>query len=413
MRGLLARNMGWFFAGSCTSSGSSTTVVDDKIQRYGVGRLGQKWLKILDGNRAGEITRISSVSGSVITVSPELTGAPGSGALYEIYEYDPTDMDDMLADAGRALYPDIYLPIRSEVLIVDNLLENPSMENVTGSNIDNWTASGSGSLAIETSRVFHGARSALLTGSGASKYLTQDIPTNSKGLVGATITFRAWVWTTSASGGRLNINWQSAATTTNGSYHTGDGSWRELTVSGVIPADATRITLECEAADTAAVYFDLAWGHAGKPKYRYAIPTEIIQGPHYVSMQHTDGVPDGIYDRLGQYQRPTRGRMLRLEGMGIISAPTTDAGTIEIGEPRLRVLVDKAAAIFHRRMANEFPDQREKHRESAAEWENVTAVALTRPGIKMLPMASWRSLGVYHTDEDEDGRYLVFDVMRG
>ncbi len=412
LRQLLAETMGRFFLGSRTSGGSSTTIVDSKIQRFDAGGLRNLWILITSGALDGELSRISSISGSTITVSPTFTRTPPPGTTYEIHQYDPTDAHAVLSAAGRALYPDIYLPLRNEDLIVDNLLSNPSMENVTGTDIDNWSESSSGTMTIETSRVVHGSRSALLVGSGASKYLTQSIPTNTKELVGATITCRAWVWTTSASGGRLNINWGGAATTTNGSYHTGDGSWQQLTVSGTIPVDATSITMELEAAAGASVYFDVAWGHTGKAVHRYTIPTEFIQGPHFVSVQQNSGMPEGLYRRFGEDEAPKRGRILRLEGMGIISAPTTDAGTIEIAEPRLRVLVDKAAAIYSRRLARMFPDRRAELIADAAEWEQVSAAALTRPGIKMQPMASWRSLGVYHTDEDADGRYLVFDVVR-
>jgi hypothetical protein len=131
LRELLGRSAGFFFDSTTTSQGNSggTTLIDTAILKYDTAELADKWLLQTSGNNDGEARRITSVSSSTITVTSAYTNRVESGVTYEIVTHDPDTMQDALQQAGRTIYPDLYLKLTDETIIVDNLLANSSFED--------------------------------------------------------------------------------------------------------------------------------------------------------------------------------------------------------------------------------------------------------------------------------------------
>ena len=126
LRDLLGNAVGYWFASTTTSAGNAggTTIVDTNIQRFDSVRLIDRWLLITSGTNAGEARRISSITTFTITVGLAYTGQVASGVTYEIMTFDPDIMTASLEQAMRLAYPRLYLPLRNETLVVDNLLPN-------------------------------------------------------------------------------------------------------------------------------------------------------------------------------------------------------------------------------------------------------------------------------------------------
>ena len=165
-----------------------------------------------------------------------------------------------------------------------------------------------------------------------------------------------------------------------------------------------------EVADGNTGYFDAAW-LAVDPLYKYTLPTSITFGPHYVTQQADRYNPDGPYHPIGRDGTPTKGRILRLEGLGMLSRPTTDAGTVEVGEPHISIINAYALMFFNRLLlANSAQQQRDRFSQDMVMWGKeanslITEIARPRIGAK-------RSDGTWHTEEDSGGRYLIFDRNR-
>ena len=95
----------------------------------------------------------------------------------------------------------------------------------------------------------------------------------------------------------------------------------------------------------------------------------------------------------------------------MLSRPTTDAGTVEVGEPHISIINAYALMFFNRLLlANAAQQQRDRFSQDMVMWGKeasslITEIARPRIGAK-------RSDGTWHTEEDSGGRYLIFDRNR-
>ena len=152
---------------------------------------------------------------------------------YELHRYDPVVKLDSITRAAEELFPDLYLSLVDETLVVDDLLSNSDFETFASSAFTNWTAIGSPTLSAETSRVVHGDQSAkLIAASGAIDALDQNLFTavNINDVEGKTLHFKGWVWASAASAARLQVTFDGS-TYTSGSYHAGDDEWEDPDLS--------------------------------------------------------------------------------------------------------------------------------------------------------------------------------------
>jgi hypothetical protein len=83
----LASHTGFFFSGTTTSTGTSTTIVDTSIVRYDVNILVNKWVYIITATESsivGQSRRIASVASSTITLDSACAATTTGGDTYLI-----------------------------------------------------------------------------------------------------------------------------------------------------------------------------------------------------------------------------------------------------------------------------------------------------------------------------------------
>jgi hypothetical protein len=248
------------------------------------------------------------------------------------------------------------------------------------------------------------------SGSAVLRYY-QDLSLDSlDGIAGVTAVFKAWAYATAASKVRIIIDF--GASESNSDYHGGDSEWEQLSVSVAVPTDATQIRITLEVAASATGYFDLAWA-AVDPVYRYTVPTTIISGPTRILQQHNEALPKGPYYPIPEGSAPTQGRILRLEGKGVLSRPSTEAGTTEIAEPRLSLFRAYAALKLVELLGEQTASEQITALESRmGRWEKTVARLSGQAGIRMpnLPVHSFA--GVWSRSEDASGKYIEAIVSR-
>lgn len=169
-----------------------------------------------------------------------------------------------------------------------NFVLNGNMESWrdgTSSAPTRWALVGaSATVAQDTTNFKYGIFSAGVTRVGTDCYLQQVVDTNNgygpiAAWQGKTITVGAWVRATVADRARVAIN--DGVGTSNSSYHTGDSTFRFLSVTRTIDSSATalNIRLVVDTGDTTAQFdgVTLARGSAALTDFTPAGPGTIIQ----------------------------------------------------------------------------------------------------------------------------------------
>ena len=117
----------------------------------------------------GQVRRVSSYVADPDNPTPIMQSAFSeqikSGITVILHRFNPVDKKNVIRQAILELYPDLFLPIRDETLIVDNLLTNSGFETFASSAFTGWTTVGSPTLTLETTRVMHGSGSAKIVSS--------------------------------------------------------------------------------------------------------------------------------------------------------------------------------------------------------------------------------------------------------
>ena len=408
---MLGRATGLFVSGTTDGTGSTTTVVDAvQIYRYDVNTLKNKWLYILDSsndtvdNTSRRISDIHASNGT-ITVDAAFSAIPGSGVAYYITAHDPDIMRDSLQQAARTLYPHISLPTQDETIVVDNLLANWDFENwdSTGSNnavATSWAIKGSTPQTNdEASFVTHGSYSIKITGTGSDQGVEQNIISVTGVNINETeskiLHVRGWVWCDVADAARLRVTYDGS-TFDNSNYHSGSAEWEGpalMYIDSAIDFTASsteEMTISCEVTNGNTAYFDgvVAWIDN---VHTYDLPSTVIRGPHKVSIQAHQSEPNGDYVPLST---PHPGRILRIEHMGTLTAPTASA-SIEIDESRGELLIAQAAAHMFHTLSMTDSGNSAVHMQNAGIWQNRTDRLLAQPGMGMKGMSaherkSWR-----------------------
>lgn len=414
LRELLAREVGWYFSGTA-SSGSTSTLADntsDGFARIPDNILKGKWVHIVTdagGSAAapeGDTRKISGISTVTATVDTNFSAAVASGDTYEILPHDVYYYNDAIFEAIRKVYPDLYLELIDETLVVDNLLDNWDFETTTaGPAFTSWSSVGTPTLTEVTSRFIHGTQSAGIEATGATEGLEQDIFTsvNVNEVVGKALHVRGWVWCATADSARLRVT-HDGSTFDNSNYHAGDDEWEYLRIDSSVDAGADEMTVSCEVAAGITAYFDavVAWvTYVSK----YTLPTTFLTAPHRVSVQADLNDPAGHYVPL--VGCPLPGAILRFEGKGLLSVPTTGTGTTEVSENQAELIVALAASVFHRRVATLDLSASDEHRGEAERWANHVDLLRRRPGVRMAGMPAFiPKHGDYRYSADSSGRYF-------
>lgn len=413
LRQRLGEATGGWLGSTSTSAGAAggTTIVDTALQGYEDDTFLNWWAMCTSGTNSGEVRRVSSFTSSsgTVTVGTAFGAQVATSVTYELMRINPTWMNLAISRAAEELYPHLYLPIRDETLVVDNLLANPDFETFAGGAFTGWTTVGSPTLTQDTSIVWHSSGAAKIVAGGSAGQLTQAPTLTVEEIVGYSVLFKAWVYCTAADTARLRLDWDGT-NFENGNYHTGADQWEHLYVQGGVPSTATQVKAICETVASGTAYFDAAW-MVIYPIYKYTIPTSI-RSLRYVTMQYAEDTVDAPYYRIVS---PTRGHRLRLEGMGLLTRPATDAATMEIDGERVDLLTSYAAKWLMRAAAGNphisaLP--RDVLLSEQGRWESEAARMLATPGYRMPRMGMEMSRGVWHTEEDASGQYIILDQPR-
>ena len=374
---------------------------------------------ITSGDASGEKKKVKrdggfTASSGTLTVDSAFSAQIATGVTYELHRWDPGDIDNAIRAAARLVYPHLYLPIRDESLVIDGLLLNNQFETFSGG-FTRWTEVGSPTVTAETTIVWHGTNSAKIVASGAAGQLTQAPTINIHKLTTKKARFAKRVYATAASVARIRLDFDGS-TFENHDYHSGADQWERQEIEVDIPDAATQVKAICEVADGGTAYFDSGAGDDlfidGHHIYKYTLPTTIVDMPTRVTEQYIRDHPRGPYYAIGRDNYPTKGRILLVEGPGILSQPTTDVGTIEVGAPHKELLLARARWWFWNTQANDLAArevQRYKDLAADARAEYMEMVDSKRyrmapPTVTLHP--EW------HYEEDASGKYIVFDVAR-
>lgn len=385
------------------------------------------YVRIADSSSSSdqEVRRVKSYSevgadgdSPTLQVEQPFTGGQiASGTAYELHRYDPRLKRTTINRSIRELYPTIYLPIRDESITIDNLLSNQGFEdwNTALNAADSWTNVNSPTVSRESgSNVFHASFSAKIVGpSGNVGQLTQAPTVNINEVTGLTVLFRARVKTNAANQARLRLDFDGSDITS-GSYHSGDNHFEQLVVTATIPTTATQVKCICEVSADDTAYFDRAYLII-TPLYEYSLPSSLISLPHYITMQFNESDVKGNFFPFKENSSPIAGRLLRVEGMGALSQPTTDTETIEIGEPQTDLVAAYAKMLFWRQMASparSAQHERQGYLDAAQDAREEAATLAAKPGMKTPRMGSGQRVGTWHTEANSSGKILIFERTR-
>ena len=420
LRKALSEAIGDYQAFAATSDGNDakTSLVSSTLKNYSGGAddgaFEEQFFLGTSGANSGESKRcalyIANASdGPTAILQDALANQTTSADTFELHRYDPDLKHTAINRALAELFPILYKPIRDETLVVDNILSNNDFETAGGTTFSDWTEVNSPTVSIETSRVFHGTNSAkVIAGAGAVGQLTQTLDVNINELAGKTATFKVRVWTNGSSQARLSIDWGTSTET--GDYHAGNSSWHLLSVVTAVPEDATQVQVTCEVAASQTAYFDTGW-FAVEQVHRLTVPSDIVRGPMYVTQQYNEDMVDGAYYPIPRGTSPTTGRIIRLQGMGLLSRPTSEEGTTEIGEPQLNLVTAYAAMVlFQTLMMRSATEQRTNLTENIRYWQAEVQRLSNQVGIRMRALGAARGQNAWHIEDDVDGRYLIFDI---
>lgn len=139
-----------------------------------------------------------------------------------------------------------------------NLLKNGDFERWdagTSTSPTGWLLGGGGALGIarEATEVKTGTYSAKLT-FGTNDYYFYQYLQNPTTFIGKTITFNAWIKTSTASHARLRISTNIASAL--GNYHTGSGTWELMSIQYTVPSGTTSIWAAIDLVTSGIAYAD-------------------------------------------------------------------------------------------------------------------------------------------------------------
>jgi hypothetical protein len=312
-----------------------------------------------------------------------LTGTTTAADTYEISRWKNADLFGALNQSRIELYPnlsilkDIYLYTEEnqrrytiptsinrvyQVRLSDevstdsdeNILEsedlNPNFEEWTGTTTcDHWTASNV-TLAHNDDEDFvwdddHSCE--CLVAATTTGTLTNTI-TNFAYYSGMKMSFKIMAYCGVAS--RLRASISDGTTTTYSSYHSGNG-WEELTVSAVMQATPTAVTVGAyllSGATAVTFYLDsaiLTMGqnavNAGeRPVYNWKQADTVLELPY----------------------TPAMNQRIHLIGQGYLTAISADTDTMEVSEQHLPLLYEQALVILYQKERK--PQQQTKDTDS-------------------------------------------------
>ena len=405
LRPLLAEAIGHGEYTALTTSGpggaAGANLVDSDLSGRGTDFCAGWWVVLpsgASGTASYEAREISSSGGGTITPVVAFSGVVAGTVSYELYRYDPALLHLALNRGAELLYPHVNVPKRDETLVISNLLSNWDFEDYSGGAFTSWTTVGSPGIVAQSAPPWHGTYKAKITSAaGAVAQLTQSPTLKLDRFRGKTAIFGCRVFSGAADVARIGLQFKSGGTVTYSDYHDGDSTFRLLKVETTIPSAATLITAFLEmAAGTNTGHFDACY-LVVENNFRYTIPSTILMGPYKLSYEDDQLHPDAPYlradawhledDSSGRYimldEALPAGRILRIDGRGVLSTVSTEAGTIEVNAPVTNLLIARAALWLYEGLHAEAVGQdRVTYAEEIGKWARRTDLLLSTPGMR-------------------------------
>ena len=430
MRQDVLRPLG-LITGSTTTNISSgnANVLDTKLtKRFPVDDyFNNRWyVHLTSGTNSGEIRRVTDYaqSSGTITGGGANWGDNESGSInFELSTFHPDDVKDAYNEAREIVFPDISMVRDIETIVTglnqytytlpstirrvdrvyrgnrrnadsgDNLLLNGDFEDWTNATSpDYWSVTGAGASMNQEAQtsnpenyaVLHGDNSLRLVvpGSTAVTLVQTYDSTLSRYTAVATqgmeANVSAWVYATVASRVSLTIDGAVQSDT-----HGGTG-WELLKGSQILTQTDTEaaVGLSITSGSAMAVFVDEAWMTLGQ--------SEMIDVP-YSELRNWDHVPPAEGASNGgvirfQETLPDKYR-IRIVGRDLLTAASTDAGTVEIDGELLHPVYDKTRQLLCLRMAAGNPDSNWTEMARQFEASYVRAVEGDLVKIKTPPVA--------------------------
>lgn len=350
-----------YWASTTTSAGSTTTVVDTALQRYGDDTIREQVIRYtqagsnLYGNRV--VSSYANSTGTA-TVSPALAASSGSAETYELHKYDPAlkfraldaarfDLSDQLFKIVRddtttadGLTNEFNIPtaIRNGpfVAVMESLIPCDTAWNVLsnplGDSLTSWTAAG-GMVATlyaqtDTDRLIpkygNSAVKLVYTDGGSDGTYTQAIADMDSAFTATSAAGRElvtgwWVYGEATTNGAVVQIITDAGTLVSSSAHTGTG-WEFLTATGVVAqGNATTLSARLRIPTGTAsqlIFVERRWfmyGSSIPNFYNEENPIKVIR--------------DDTIQKFSFPEIPERGRQIRLIGRDVLTALGDTAST--------------------------------------------------------------------------------------
>ncbi len=430
MRQDILRPLGLITGSTTTNiSNGNVNVLDTKLtKRFPVDDyFNNRWyVHLTSGTNSGDIRRVTDYvqSSGTITGGGANWGDNESGSInFELSTFHPDDVKDAYNEARELVFPDISMVRDVETIVTglnqytytlpstirrvdrvyrgnrrnadsgDNLLLNGDFEDWTSATSpDYWSVTGAGASMNQEAQtsnpenyaVLHGDNSLRLVvpGSTAVTLVQTYDSTLSRYTAVATqgmeANVSAWVYATVASRVSLTIDGAVQSDT-----HGGTG-WELLKGSQILTQTDTEaaVGLSITSGSAMAVFVDEAWMTLGQ--------SEMIDVP-YSELRNWDHVPPAEGASNGgvirfQETLPDKYR-IRIVGRDLLTAASTDAGTVEIDGELLHPVYDKTRQLLCLRMAAGNPDSNWTEMARQFEASYVRAVEGDLVKIKTPPVA--------------------------
>ena len=432
MRQDILRPLGLITGSTTTNiSNGNVNVLDTKLtKRFPVDDyFNNRWyvhLTTTSGDNAGDIRRVTDYvqSSGTITGGGANWAANESGEInFELSTFHPDDVKEAYNEARELVFPDISMVRDIETIVTglnqytytlpstirrvdrvyrgnrrnadsgDNLLLNGDFEDWTSATSpDYWSVTGAGASMNQEAQtsnpenyaVLHGDNSLRLVVPGSTAVTlvqTYDSTLDRYTAVatqGMEANVSAWVYATVASRVSLTIDGAVQSDT-----HGGTG-WELLKGSQILTQTDTEaaVGLSITSGSAMAVFVDEVWMTLGQ--------SEMIDVP-YSELRNWDHVPPAAGASNGgvirfQETLPDKYR-IRIVGRDLLTAASTDAGTVEIDGELLHPVYDKTRQLLCLRMAAGNPDSNWTEMARQFEASYVRAVEGDLVKIKTPPVA--------------------------
>ena len=392
MRGIellhgFSKFIGDYWVGETTLQGTTTTMVDNKLGRFGDDSLIDFYVRPINGPNQYDVRRVDNFVSSTgtLTYAPAYTIIPTIYQQYELHRYDPNIKYQCLDEARYRAVEDLFQIVYDDTLTGDghstsfdippsirhgpvrvyeeistasettwNLLSTPRLNGLTGWTATNFTPTLEADRTTDATVPKYGDSCTRLytTGSSVATY-TQDVSSmtgvTASSAAGRKMTFGVWVYYRgfpNAQSVYTSIK-SNASTDIISNMHAGNG-WELLIAEGDIEgknSTSLSVTITAETDSQGTVLFaEHGWFYFGasgriRDNFNLLVGREVRR--------------DDTTQKIYLNYVPNRGNQLRLEGRDYISSlgtgPPQNTNTTQVDGASAQILYGAAAQILFER----------------------------------------------------------------